>query len=76
LQTYPRGSALRFSFELPFGGRIQGKGEITWVNADGLSGVRFNILDDKAYSSLSNWIALRNAKHGVGRPVIPTYLAH
>jgi ActR/RegA family two-component response regulator len=76
LQTYPRGSALRFSFELPFGGRIQGKGEITWVNADGLSGVRFNILDDKAYSSLSNWIALRNAKPGPGRRVIPTYPAH
>ena len=35
---------LRFSFELPFGGRIEGKGEVTWVNADGLSGVRFNIL--------------------------------
>jgi CheY-like chemotaxis protein len=74
IHTYPRGSMLRFSFELPFGERIEGKGEVTWVNSDGLSGVRFNILNDKAYSSLSSWIALRNAKPGaVLRPPIPTF---
>jgi len=73
LQTYPRGSTLRFSFELPFGERIEGKAEVTWTNSDGLAGVRFNILNDKAYSSLSNWIALRNARRGAIRPAIPTY---
>ncbi len=75
LQTYPRGSALRFSFELPFGERIEGKAEVTWTNSDGLAGVRFNILNDKAYSSLSNWIALRNARRGAIRPAIPTFTA-
>jgi CheY-like chemotaxis protein len=75
LQTYPRGSMLRFSFELPFGERIEGKGEVTWTNSDGLAGVRFNILNDKAYSSLSNWIALRNARHSAIRPAIPSFTA-
>jgi len=75
LQTYPRGSTLRFSFELPFGERIEGKAEVTWTNSDGLAGVRFNILNDKAYSSLSNWIALRNARRGAIRPAIPTFTA-
>jgi hypothetical protein len=60
---------------LPFGERIQGKGEVAWTSADGLSGIRFNILDDKAYSRVSNWIALRNAKPGTGRPLIPTFSA-
>jgi len=73
LQSFPQGSALRFSFGLPFGERVEGKGEVTWANTDGLVGVRFNILNDKAYSSLSNWIALRNAMPSSGRPQISTY---
>lgn len=73
VQTYPRGAKLNFSFELPFGERIEGNGEVTWVSADGLAGVRFNILSDKAYSSLSNWIALRNTKPASRRPLISTY---
>ena len=75
IQNYPSGSMLRFSFELPFGERIEGKGEVTWTTPDGLSGVRFNILSDNAYSSLSNWIALRNAKPTPRRPLISTYSA-
>ncbi len=75
IQNYPMGSVLRFSFELPFGERIEGKGEVTWISPDGLAGVRFNILSDNAYSSLSNWIALRNAKPSSGRPLISTYSA-
>ena len=73
VQTYARGAKLNFSFELPFGGRIAGNGEVTWVNADGLAGVRFNILSDQAYSSLSNWIALRNTRPAPKRPLISTY---
>jgi CheY-like chemotaxis protein len=75
VQSYAAGATLRFSFDLPFGERIQGKGEVAWTSADGLSGIRFNILDDTAYSSVSNWIALRNARPGTGRPRIPTYSA-
>jgi CheY-like chemotaxis protein len=75
LQSFPRGASIRFSFELPFGERVEGCGEVTWTSADGLVGVRFNILNDRAYSSLSNWIALRNAKPGSGRPMISTYSA-
>ena len=75
LQAYPRGAKLSFTFELPFGERIEGNGEVTWVNSYGLVGVRFDILNDKAYSSLSNWIALRNARPGSGRQQLSTYSA-
>jgi hypothetical protein len=75
IHNYSLGSILRFSFELPFGERIEGKGEVTWTTPDGLAGVRFNILSDNAYSSLSNLIALRNTKPATGRPRISTYSA-
>jgi hypothetical protein len=47
---------VKFSCELPFGGAIQGSGEITWTNQDGLAGVKFNILRDQAYNDLAGWI--------------------
>jgi CheY-like chemotaxis protein len=75
VQSYAAGARLQFSFDLPFGERIQGNGEVAWTSADGLLGIRFNILDDKAYSCVSNWIALRNAQPGTRRPLIPTFSA-
>jgi CheY-like chemotaxis protein len=62
LQYHPPGSKLSFVFELPFGQAIQGSGEITWTNKDGMAGVRFNILPDQAYSRLSGWISGRESK--------------
>ncbi|HEX7289306.1 MAG TPA: PilZ domain-containing protein [Candidatus Angelobacter sp.] len=62
LHYHPQGSKVKFSFELPFGGAIQGSGEITWINQDGLAGVKFNILRDQAYSDLAGWISGRESK--------------
>lgn len=59
LHYHPRGTRVEFSFELPFGGEIRGRGEITWTDAQGLAGVRFNILSDQQYSMLAGWIFLR-----------------
>jgi hypothetical protein len=50
---------VEFSFELPFGGMMCGRGEITWTDSQGLAGVRFNILSDEQYSMLAGWIFLR-----------------
>ncbi|HYX53864.1 MAG TPA: hypothetical protein VE783_10475, partial [Candidatus Limnocylindrales bacterium] len=54
-----RGTKVEFSFELPFGGMMCGRGEITWTDSQGLAGVRFNILSDEQYSMLAGWIFLR-----------------
>jgi len=60
LYYHAPGSALEFAFELPIGGLIRGKGEVAWTNADGLAGVKFDILPDQAYSFLSAWISQRH----------------
>lgn len=59
LQDAPLGAPMQFSFELPFGGLIQGKGEIAWTNADGTVGIKFHILQDQAYTHLSGWLGRR-----------------
>jgi DNA-binding response OmpR family regulator len=58
------GSDVSFSFEIPFGGLIQGKGEVAWVNAEGLIGIKFHILQDNAYLHLSKWIRRREIEPG------------
>jgi len=60
LYYYTPGSAIRFAFEIPFGGLIRGEGEVAWTNADGLAGIRFRNLSEQAFSQLSAWIARRD----------------
>jgi PilZ domain len=62
LYYHSPGSPVQFAFEIPTGGLIRGTGEVAWTNADGLAGIKFNILRDYAYTQLSSWIARRNVK--------------
>ena len=62
LHYHPPGSKVAFSFALPFGGQIQGSGEIAWTNQEGLAGLKFNILPDQAYTHLSAWISRRETR--------------
>ena len=56
------GTPVQFAFEIPFGGLIRGTGEVAWTNADGLAGIKFDILPDSAYTQLASWITRRNVK--------------
>jgi CheY-like chemotaxis protein len=60
----PVGAHLQFSFELPFGGPIHGKGAISWANSEGLIGIQFTSLNESAYTHLSDWISRRELKTG------------
>ena len=62
LHYHPPGSSIQFEFELPFGPRIQGKGEVAWTSPEGLAGVKFHILPDQIYTHLSEWMTLRESK--------------
>jgi CheY-like chemotaxis protein len=53
------GATVGFAFELPFGGTIEGRGEVTWVNSEGLVGVKFHFLPEGAYQHLQNWLDRR-----------------
>lgn len=60
LYYHAPGAPVQFVFEIPFGGLIQGRGEVAWTNADGLAGIKFNIMSDYAYTQFSAWITGRN----------------
>jgi CheY-like chemotaxis protein len=53
------GTTVGFSFELPFAGIIQGRGEVTWANGEGLVGVKFHFLAEGAYQQLNGWLDRR-----------------
>jgi CheY-like chemotaxis protein len=53
------GASIGFSFELPFGGTIEGRGEVTWINTEGLVGVKFHSLAEGAYQHLKSWLDRR-----------------
>src|SRR5215467_5995990 len=59
LYYHSPGSSVQFAFELPYGGLIRGKGEVAWTNPDRLTGIKFDILPDQAYSHLASWIHRR-----------------
>ena len=74
LQDTPRGATIQFSFELPFGGLIQGKGEIAWGSADGTVGIKFHILQDQAYTHLSGWLGRCDPERASSARIHPTAL--
>jgi len=74
LQDAPLGAPMQFSFELPFGGLIQGKGEVAWANADGTLGIKFHILQDQAYTHLSAWLGRRGLQVPSSEHIYPPML--
>jgi ActR/RegA family two-component response regulator len=64
LYYHTPGSSIQFAFEIPFGGLIRGEGKVAWTNADGLAGIKFNVLTDEAWNHLSGWIARRELATG------------
>jgi PilZ domain-containing protein len=53
------GAVLDFSFELSLGVRVSGKGQVAWVNAEGLAGIALQMLRGKGKESLDGWLATR-----------------
>lgn len=52
-------AAVDFAFELSLGVRVSGKGQVAWVNADGLAGIILQTLRGKGKEQLDAWLAVR-----------------
>lgn len=52
-------SLVEFSFELPFGQPIAGKGMVAWANSEGLTGIKFQFLRGNGQEVLEDWLANR-----------------
>ena len=48
-----------FAFELSLGVRVSGKGQVAWVNAEGMAGIIVQTLRGKGREQLDAWLAVR-----------------
>lgn len=51
-----RSSMVDFSFELPFGPRVAGQGQVMWANEKGLMGLEFRLLHEQSREHLVGWL--------------------
>jgi CheY-like chemotaxis protein len=56
------GAVLDFAFELALGMRLSGKGQVAWVNAEGMAGIVLQTLRGKGKEMLDGWLAVRERK--------------
>ena len=68
LYYHAPGSTVQFAFEIPFGGLIRGEGGVAWTNADGLAGIKFHSLSDRARAHLAEWVARNQANQKAETP--------
>jgi hypothetical protein len=52
-------ATVEFTFEPSLGARISGKGQVAWVNSEGMAGIVVQILRGKGKEQLDTWIAVR-----------------
>ncbi|HEX4544050.1 MAG TPA: PilZ domain-containing protein [Candidatus Acidoferrum sp.] len=52
-------AAVDFAFELSLGVRVSGKGQVAWVNAEGMAGIILQTLRGKGKQQLDAWLAVR-----------------
>ena len=49
-------SVMDFAFELSFGAPVTGKGQVTWTNKEGMTGIVFRIFHGKGREILEAWL--------------------
>jgi len=59
VEMLPPGTAVEFSFDLPNGPRVKGRGEVIWINSSGVLGIIFHFLAEASHRDLPEWL---NAK--------------
>ncbi len=57
LDTFPANAAVDFSFELPRGPLVKGRGQIMWSNKAGNAGIKFHFLSEAGHNELPQWLA-------------------
>ena len=59
LRPLKYGAVLDFAFELSMGVRISARGQVAWVNSEGMAGVVLQTLRGKGSEQLEAWLAAR-----------------
>ena len=59
VKSLKHGAVLDFTFELSMGVRISARGQVAWVNSEGLAGIMLQTLRGKGAEQLEGWLMAR-----------------
>jgi hypothetical protein len=62
-----QGAVLDFTFELVMGARISARGQVAWVNTDGMAGIILQTVRGKGSEQLDAWLAAREQLRSEGK---------
>jgi PilZ domain len=62
-----RAAVVEFSFELPLGVTIKGKGQVAWSNAEGMAGIAVQTFDAKGKEFVESWLTAQE-EIGANKP--------
>jgi CheY-like chemotaxis protein len=69
IRPLSRVGVVEFEFQLPLGMTIKGKGQVAWINAEGMAGIAVQAFEGKAKEYLDSWLT---AQQELGsRPATP-----
>jgi len=56
-------SVIDFEFDLPQGANVRGKGQVAWMNTEGMAGIILQILHGKGREHLETWLSTQEQLH-------------
>lgn len=62
-----QGAVLDFTFELVMGARISARGQVAWVNTEGMAGIILQTVRGKGSEQLDAWLAAREQLRSEGK---------
>lgn len=67
LKPLKQGAVFDFAFELSMGARISARGQVAWVNSEGMAGIILQTLRGKGREQLDAWLASREQLGSEGK---------
>jgi response regulator RpfG family c-di-GMP phosphodiesterase len=56
IKPISRAGVVEFEFQLPLGMTIKGKGQVAWINVEGMAGIAVQAFEGKAKEYLESWL--------------------
>ncbi len=61
-------SVINFEFDLPQGASVCGKGQVAWMNTEGMAGIIMQIFQGKGREHLETWLTTQEQLHATKNP--------
>lgn len=56
VKALQHGATIEFAFELSFGAKVTGRGQVAWTNTEGVAGILMQTIHSKGREALGSWL--------------------